>query len=319
MESGLNTATLLLLLQNQFVNKTMKNKTTQALVLNFSLCWLLALGAYLAGLKFVGLTAVIVGMIYMLIPALSVFVLSKFVWKTSLKNWGIRKPQNKIIIWAIIFPYILAALSIGVSLLFPQIKFEPQMQGMIDKLGANLPPEALVAMKDQISSLGGLLPLIILGQSILAGLTVNAFAAFGEEYFWRGFLLKQFAKFGWLKSSLIIGFIWGFWHAPLILQGHNYPQHPVIGVFMMIVWCILLSFPLTYFVAKTKSVFTAAWFHGILNASAGFGLLWISNTSDLIGGVTGLSGFIALTILNLILFFIDKKSSHPVDSLLNEY
>ncbi|MCW1949587.1 MAG: CPBP family intramembrane metalloprotease [Candidatus Shapirobacteria bacterium] len=297
----------------------MKNKTTQALVLNFSLCWLLALLAYLAGLKFVGLTAVIVGMIYMLIPALSVFVLSKFVWKTPLKNWGIKKPQNKIILWAIIFPYILAVSSLGVSLLFPGIKFEPQMQGMVDKLGANLPPEALIAMKDQISSLGGLLPLIILGQSILAGLTINALAAFGEEYFWRGFLLKQLAKYGWIRSSLIIGFIWGLWHAPLILQGHNYPQHPIVGVPMMIIWCTLLSFSLTYFVTKTKSVFTAAWFHGILNASAGFGLLWISNSSDLIAGVTGLAGFIALFVLNLILFFIDKKSSHPVDSLLNEY
>lgn len=297
----------------------MKNKTIQALTLNFSLCWLLALGAYLAGLKFIGLTAVIVGMVYMMIPTLSIFVLSKFVWKTPLKNWGIKKPQNKIVFWAILFPYFIAALSIGVSLLFPGIKFQPQMEGMIAKLGANLPPESLVAMKGQISSLGGLLPLITLSQSIIAGLTVNAIAAFGEEYFWRGFLLKQFAKFGWLKSSLFIGFIWGLWHAPLILQGHNYPDHPIAGVFMMIIWCILLSFSMVYFTAKTKSVFTAAWFHGILNASAGFGLLWISNASDLLVGVTGLSGFIALTILNLILFFIDKKSSHSVDSLLNEY
>ena len=30
------------------------------------------------------------------------------------------------------------------------------------------------------------------------------------------------------------GVIWGFWHAPLILNGHNYPQHPVVGVFMMV-------------------------------------------------------------------------------------
>ena len=230
-----------------------------------------------------------------------------------------QKPQNKIIFWAIIFPYILAALSFGISLLFPEIKFQPQMEGMIAKLGANLPSESLAAMKDQIASLGGFLPLIILGQSIIAGLTVNAIAAFGEEFFWRGFLLKQLAKFGWVRSSLIIGFIWGLWHAPLILQGHNYPQHPIIGVPMMIIWCTLLSFPLTYFVAKTKSVFTAAFFHGILNASAGFALLWVSNASDLVAGVTGLSGFIALLILNSILFFIDKKSSQKINYLLNDY
>jgi len=296
-----------------------KKYLIQALILNFSLSWVLALTTKLFGIPFTGINAVVVGIFYMFIPALSVVLLSKLFWKVPLKNWGIKKPQNKIVLWAIIFPYLVAALSLGVSLLFPGIKFEPQMQGMVDKLGANLPPEALVAMKDQISSLSGLLPLIILGQSIIAGLTVNAIAAFGEEYFWRGFLLKQFKKFGWLKSSLTIGAIWGLWHAPLILQGHNYPEHPVFGVFMMIIWCILLSFSMVFFTVKTKSVFTAAWFHGILNASAGFSLLWISNASDLLVGVTGLSGFIALLILNFVLFIIDKKSSQPMDSLLNEY
>lgn len=296
-----------------------KKYLIQALVLNFSLSWGLVLITFLLKLPFTGINAVIIGIFYMLIPTISLVILSKFFWKIKLKTWGIKKPQNKNVILAILFPYILAALTIGVSLLMPGIKFEPQMQGMINKLGANLPPEALATMKDQITSLGGLLPLIILGQSIIAGLTVNALAAFGEEFFWRGFLLKQFKKLGWLKSSLIIGSIWGLWHAPLILQGHNYPQHPIAGVFMMIVWCILLSFPMVFFTAKTKSVFTAAWFHGILNASAGFGILWISNASDLLVGVTGLSGFIALLILTFILIFIDKKSSKPVDLLLNEY
>jgi len=296
-----------------------KKYLIQALILNFSLSWALALVTKLLGIPFTGINAVVVGIFYMFIPAISVIILSKFFWKIPLKNWGIKKPQNKIVLLAILFPYLVAVLSLGVSLLFPGIKFQPQMEGMIAKLGANLPPESLAAMKDQISSLGSLLPLIIFGQSILAGLTVNAIAALGEEYFWRGFLLKQFAKFGWLKSSLIIGFIWGLWHAPLILQGHNYPQHPIAGVFMMIIWCILLSFPMIFFTVKTKSVFTAAWFHGILNASAGFGLLWISNASDLLVGVTGLSGFIALFILGLILFVINQKSSHTVDSLLNEY
>ena len=35
---------------------------------------------------------------------------------------------------------------------------------------------------------------------------------------------------GFLKTSVLTGFIWGVWHAPIILQGHNYPQHPVAGV-----------------------------------------------------------------------------------------
>ena len=48
-------------------------------------------------------------------------------------------------------------------------------------------------------------------------------------------LQRELAELGLWKSSWVIGVIWGFWHAPLILQGHNYPQHPWAGVFMMTV------------------------------------------------------------------------------------
>jgi membrane protease YdiL (CAAX protease family) len=253
----------------------------------------------------------------MFMPSISLVILSKFFWKIPLKEWGIKKPQNKWLLVAWLFPFVLTILTLLVSLLFPGIKFQPGMEGIFSKYATTMPPETLATMRDQISSLGFLLPLIIIGQSLVAGLTVNAIAAFGEEFFWRGFLLKQFKKLGWLKSTLIIGFIWGLWHAPLILQGHNYPEHPIIGVFMMIIWCILLTFPLIFFTVKTKSVFTAAFFHGLINAVVGGAILWISGGNDLTVGVTGLAGFITLLILNLILFAINQKSTKKVDYLLS--
>jgi membrane protease YdiL (CAAX protease family) len=296
----------------------MKNKVISALILNFALAWSVAGVAKLLGFSYSGTPMVIIGVIYMFMPGLSIIILSKFFWKVPLKEWGIRKPKSKILFLAWAFPFIITLLTILISLLIPGTKFQPGMDNIISRNVSILPPEAITAMKNQISSLGLLLPLIILAQAIIGGLTVNTVAAFGEEYFWRGFLLKQLKKFGWLKSSLIIGSIWGFWHAPLILQGHNYPQHPFVGVFMMIIWCVLLSFPMIFFTVKTKSVFTAAFFHGIINAVAGMAIIWFSG-SDLLVGVTGLSGFIALTILNLILYFYDKKSSQKVDLLLNDY
>lgn len=297
----------------------MKNKLIQALILTFTLSWGLALVAKLLGLTYTGVNAVIIGVPYMFMPAISLIILSKFFWKIPLKEWGIKKPQNKWLLIAFIFPFVLTFLTFLVSLLFPGIKFQPGMEGILSQYATTMPPETLVAMKSQISSLGIFLPLIIIGQALVAGLTVNAIAAFGEEFFWRGFLLKQFKKLGWLKSTLIIGFIWGLWHAPLILQGHNYPNHPITGVFMMIIWCILLTFPLIFFTIKTKSVFTAAFFHGLINAVVGGAILWISGGNDLTVGVTGLAGFITLLILNLILYFYDKKSSQKVDYLLNDY
>lgn len=297
----------------------MKNKIISAIILNFSLSWLLATIVKLLGFKYSGTTMVIEGIVYMFMPALSIIILSKFFWKTPLKEWGIRRPRGRYLFLAWLFPIVLSVLTIGVSLLFPGVKFQPGMEGIIAKYATTLPSDAIDAMKTQISSLGLLLPLIILAQAFVGGLTINTIAAFGEEYFWRGFLLKQLKKFGWLKASLIIGTLWGLWHAPLILQGHNYPQHPVLGVFMMILWCDLLSIAMTYFTVKTKSVFTAAFFHGLLNGTAGLAIIWISGGNDLIVGVTGLAGCLALIILNLYLYLLDKKSTLKINDQLNDY
>lgn len=286
----------------------MKNKLITAVVLNLFLSWSLALATYLMGIKFAGNNAAIVGIIYMFMPTLSLVILSKFFWHIPLKQWGIRKPQNRWVLAACLFPIALSLLTFVLSFLVPGVRFEPGMDGIITRFAGNANPETLAAMKEQIASLGPYLPLIILAQSLVGGLTINSFVAFGEEYFWRGFLLQQLEKVSWFKSSLIIGSIWGLWHAPLILQGHNYPQHPIAGVFMMILWCILLSYSMVYFVRKTKSVFTAALFHGLLNGTAGLPLIWTSNGNDLVVGVTGLVGCLALLVLNLFLYFYDHQN-----------
>jgi len=107
---------------------------------------------------------------------------------------------------------------------------------------------------------------------------------------------------GFWKSSALIGVIWGVWHAPLILQGHNYPQHPVVGVFMMIGWCLLLAPIFSYVRLKAKSVLAAAIIHGSLNATAGLAIMVVEGGSDLVIGVTGLAGFIVLAIVNIGIF-----------------
>ena len=142
--------------------------------------------------------------------------------------------------------------------------------------------------------------------SLSAGITMNALFAFGEEIAWRGWLLKQFEGVKFLKISLIIGAFWGIWHAPLIAMGHNYAQHPFIGLVMMIIWCTLLTPIIQYIRIKSKSVITAAIFHGTLNAGAGLSLMYLDNFNDLLGGSAGLAGFLVLLVINCSLFAIDK-------------
>ena len=140
---------------------------------------------------------------------------------------------------------------------------------------------------------------------MIAGYTINALFAFGEEVGWRSCLLNAFEGKPFWQACVFTGAVWGIWHAPLILLGHNYPEHPQIGVAMMTLWCILLTPMFIYIRVKTKSVYGDSFLHGFLNALAGLPLLLIIGGNDLTKGVTGAAGMIALVIINAALIFYD--------------
>jgi membrane protease YdiL (CAAX protease family) len=142
-------------------------------------------------------------------------------------------------------------------------------------------------------------------QGLIAGISVNALAGFGEELGWRGLLQRELGFIGFWKSSILIGAIWGIWHAPLILKGHNYPQHPVIGVFLMTGWCMLLAPIFSYIRLKAKSVIAAAIIHGSLNATYGLAIVFVRG-SDLLVGVSGFAGFIVLAAVNVCIFIYEQ-------------
>lgn len=199
--------------------------------------------------------------------------------------------------------------TLGISLLFPDVTFSPEMAGMVNRFEDMMSPEQLEQMKNATETMPIHPIWLTVFQGLIAGVTINAIAGFGEELGWRGFLLKSFKEMNFLKASIIIGFIWGIWHSPLILMGHNYPQHPEIGVLMMTVWCILLTPLFLYITIKAKSVIAAAILHGTLNATAGIAIIVVEGGNDLTVGMTGLAGFISLIIVLLLLFIYDNNLS----------
>ncbi|MFH1444217.1 MAG: CPBP family intramembrane glutamic endopeptidase [Candidatus Peregrinibacteria bacterium] len=252
--------------------------------------------------------ALMVAVIYMLLPLLTAMALLTFVFHEPIKP-AIRLSFtfNRWWLVAWVVPPILALLTFVVSLLLPGIAFDAGMEGMFAQFGASLTPEQLDAMRMQLAGAPYMPLLLGLVGGMAAGITVNALAGFGEEVGWRGLLLKSLLPIGFWKSSLIIGTIWGLWHAPLILLGHNYPQHPITGVFMMTLWTILITPLMNVITLRAKSVIAAAIFHGTLNGTMGLSLLYVSGGNDLTIGGTGLAGMIALVLVNLTLFFAIKK------------
>ncbi len=149
---------------------------------------------------------------------------------------------------------------------------------------------------------------ITLLSGMLAGATINGLFAFGEEVGWRGYLLKQFEGRSFLGTAVVIGIIWGLWHAPLILMGHNYPHHPQWGVLMMVVVCIPMSFIIQYFRIKSGSVIVAAIMHGTCNAVAGTTMLFVGldRFNDLLDGACGLAGILAMLVVAVVIFLFDR-------------
>jgi uncharacterized protein len=143
-------------------------------------------------------------------------------------------------------------------------------------------------------------------QGIIAGSTINAIFGFGEEAGWRGFFQNALKGRHFYLACLIIGIVWGFWHAPVVLQGHNYAEHRIAGVFMMTLLTILLAPIFAYPAIKAGSVLAAAIMHGVYNAKAIIGLIFVKGGSDLLTGGAGAAGLISLLIANIALFLYDK-------------
>jgi len=254
-------------------------------------------------LKWQGSTATIIGIIYMLFPALTaVFVQKVLCHEPVIKPLRVSFKLNRWFLLAWILPVILGLATIPVETLFPGVIYTPDMSGMLERYQDMMTAEQLAEMERSIQQLPVHPLFLTIVQGMIAGITVNALAAFGEELGWRGFLLQEFKALGFLRSSLYIGIIWGVWHAPLILQGHNYPEHTVAGVFLMILFCLLLTPLLNYVTLKAQSVIAAAVMHGTLNGTAGMAIMMIKGGSDLTMGLTGAAGLIILLAANLILY-----------------
>jgi len=275
--------------------------------LTFLLSYLLVFIYLALGGKWVMPGSLIVATSYMFVPLIVTFIVQKLMYKEALKEpMGISFKINRWFLVAWFLPVIISFATLGVSLLFPGVEYSPEMAGIFERFESVVSPEQLEQMKAQASAFPFHPFWIGLLQGLLAGITINAVAGFGEELGWRGFLQKELGYLGFWKSSIIIGLIWGVWHAPIILQGHNYPEHPQAGVLMMIIFTLLLSPIFSYVRLRAKSVIAAAIIHGSLNATVGLPLMVIKGGNDLIVGGTGLAGFIVLVLANAGIFIYDR-------------
>lgn len=291
---------------------------------NKALLWYLAIvlfiSSMLAGLYLIifpekdQISYTIMAVIYMYMPFLSALLVDKVIVKRSnLKSWALNFRPNwwYLAAWPSII--LLAYMVLGANLLWPGIEFSPNMDGFWQRMAGQMSAEQIELQKAQLEAFKIPYGVILVGQALLAGISINALAAFGEETGWRGFMVREYKNLNFWNAALRIGIIWGIWHAPLILMGHNYPEHNYLGVGMMVVWCILLSPLFLYVRLKTHSTIAASIMHGTLNASAGIPIIYLAGGSDLTTGFTGFAGFITLAlVIGLMVLYDQKFSKTPI-------
>lgn len=106
--------------------------------------------------------------------------------------------------------------------------------------------------------------------TILGSAVTLAWYTFGEEFGWRAYLYPKLEKLvGTPLACLIGGIIWGLWHAPLTVAGHNFGTEywgfPWLGVVLMTVSCIADGAILMWITKKVGSVYPASIWHAVNN------------------------------------------------------
>jgi membrane protease YdiL (CAAX protease family) len=254
--------------------------------------------------------------LYMSAPALSTFVIQKYIYKEDFKQYGWTF-DKKAIKWILFTPLLflaLTALTFTIIALLGNTHLVPQF-GELDFTQENFDQRLreLASGKIDLETIEfpHVPPVLgffaMLGQAIIAGSTLSLPFMFGEEFGWRGLMFRETQKMGFLKASAFIGLVWGIWHFPVILMGHNYPHHPYLGILMMCLFTISVSPLFTYVRVKTKSILGSCMLHGMLNATGGMYLLYISNRNELYSFVAGWAGIIAGIILTICILLFDKK------------
>ena len=157
----------------------------------------------------------------------------------------------------------------------------------------------------------GLLMAVQCIQALFLAPIMNFSTCFGEEWGWRGYLLPKISRhFSTVPTLLITGIIWGLWHAPMTIIGHNYGLgywgFPFTGIAMMCLFCIVLGIFLSYITLKTGSCIPAILAHGAINGIAAIGMYFTYDGGNpFIGPApTGIIGMIpfALAAIPMIIY-----------------
>lgn len=189
------------------------------------------------------------GILSMFTPCIAAITTS-LIHKEKFKNYGWKFGKAKYLAYAFLVPALIAVIAYGISWILGLTDFFTE--GV-----ANYKWSRMIGLDTPAPIWIGILSKTILG-SIMFGPFILA-----EEIGWSGFLTPKLLKLTSIpKTSLIVGLYWALWHYPAIIggvYGYGTPLWISLPGFTLVI--LGLSFFRSYFVSKSKSLWTGVLLH----------------------------------------------------------
>jgi uncharacterized protein len=276
------------------------------LAITFGITYAIEIGLIAAGVRFDGAVPVLWAQLViagvMWVPAAAALITTRFITKEKLSTTGLRFGSWKpYVVTAFLIPtlFILVyLLTWGLGLGQP----DWQMNVFLSQMAAT--GADMTRMRSPELMYAGLFLV-----SLFGAIWVNSLFGLGEEWGWRGYLLPRLMPLGKVKAYLLLGVIWGLWHAPLIFVGFNYPGYPLLGVLMMIGLTLAIGIYMNELTLRYRSAILAGWIHGVFN-SQGYGIwrILFPGVNPLLGGFSGLVGLAVFALAGLGTFlFLNRR------------
>lgn len=241
--------------------------------------------------------------IMMFLPAIA-SIITRIISKESFSHMMIRpcfRGNRKWYFLAYLAPPFIAYFGTVVYFLLFKSEFSPLQSSF--------------AIESSISSASEFLRnmLVLIPLAIIVNPLMGIVQCTGEELGWRGYLLPKLGKiFCPSFASVITGVIWGLWHAPIIAMGYNYgTEHPIAGIFAMIVFCTSVGIILGFLTYKVNSIWPAVLLHASINGLdrwAPSTLLMSQKPNMFLGpDIVGIIGGLGFIIIDVILIMIMRQ------------
>lgn len=184
-------------------------------------------------------------------------------------------------------------------------------------LGIGRPDISLGGAADAIPAYGEIgaegLGLAIVPQLLLAAIVATP-VLWGEEFGWRGYLQPRLFNGRPVQAAVATGVIWAVWHYPLTLRGYNYPDFPILGSMLFMLFTVLMSYILGWVYSRSGSIWTTSLAHSATNSVGSLAYLWLAGSAG--PTLVSYAGLLALPPLILvcgILFWLDRRRASSDD------